>query len=292
MQDTLSPKSPDIFITECPRDAMQGFKNVIPTSQKIDYLNQLLKVGYDTLDAGSFVSHTSVPQLADTEDVLSKLEDSKGTKISVIVGGMRGAMQAANHERVDILGFPFSISENFQIRNTRKGRIDALKVIDDIQNLCVAKGKICTVYISMAFGNPYTEAYSDDLVLDYIDTISKNGISRFLISDTIGVGTPEQIHSLFTKCFSAFPNFQFSAHFHNPVDKSYDKLKAAWEAGCRHFDTAIKGIGGCPFATDELIGNMPTEQIINFMAIEKINNPLNLHHFQVAYNKAKDIFLF
>lgn len=293
MSANSSKSAKEIFLTECPRDAMQGWKAPIPTAQKIAYLNALLEVGYDVLDAGSFVSPKAIPQMADTAEVLHSINrENSQTKISVIVANISGAESAAQHENADILAFPFSISEQFQQRNTHKGRESALEQMRDIAEICRKAEKDFWVYFSMAFGNPYEEPHSQEMVIDYAERCRAHGISHILISDTTGLADAQAITDTFRSLHQNFPDMTFAAHFHNPVQESYIKLKAAWEGGCRHFDSAIKGIGGCPFAKDELIGNMPTEQVINFMAKEHIQNPLNMFAFESAYNKAKDIFQF
>lgn len=282
-----------MFLTECPRDAMQGWKDFIPTAQKIDYINTLMSVGFDVLDCGSFVSPKSIPQMADTSEVLENIDKSiSNTKLSVIVANVRGAERALTHKNVDILGFPFSISETFQQRNTNKDREEAFLQITEILNLAKNENKELNVYFSMAFGNPYGDHWSWEEVDQWAKRFSEIGVRNILLSDTTGTGTLEDIEILFSKIPSGYADVDFGAHFHNRYEDSYKKLKAAYDNGCRRFDSAIKGIGGCPMAKDDLVGNMPTEQIINFMALEKISHSLNLLHFESAYNKAKDVFHF
>lgn len=282
-----------MFLTECPRDAMQGWGKFIPTGEKIDYLNSLMDVGFDVLDCGSFVSPKSIPQMADSGIVVDEIDKSRSkTKLSVIVANFRGAEKALEHAQVDILGFPFSISETFQHRNTNKDQENAYRDIVKIAELLENDSRTLNVYFSMAFGNPYGEMWKWEDVDFWAQRFSEIGIKNILLSDTTGTGTPEQIELVFEKIPPKYPNVDFGAHFHNRYEDSYIKLKAAYSKGCRRFDSAIKGIGGCPMAKDDLVGNMPTEQVINFMAAEKINHSLNLLHFESAYNKAKRVFDF
>ncbi|HFK5546022.1 TPA: hydroxymethylglutaryl-CoA lyase [Elizabethkingia anophelis] len=282
-----------MFITECPRDAMQGWPELIPTNKKIDYINSLMDVGYDILDCGSFVNPRMVPQMADSGEVVDNIDKSRSnTKLSVVIANFRGAEKALEHEKIDYLGFPFSISETFQHRNTNKSREEAFTEVQRIFDLTKSKNKDLILYFSMAFGNPYGEMWKWQDVEEWAQRFSDMGIKTVMLSDTTGVSDAETIALLFSKIPPLFPDIEFGAHFHNRYEDSYKKLKAAYDNGCRRFDTAIKGIGGCPMAKDELVGNMPTEQLINFLQIEKINNRLNLLNFESSYNKAKDIFHF
>lgn len=282
-----------MFLTECPRDAMQGWGQFIPTAKKIDYINTLMDVGFDVLDCGSFVSPKAIPQMADSGIVIDEIDKSiSNTKLSVIVANYRGAEKALEHQQVDILGFPFSISETFQYRNTNKNQEEAFNDILQISELLKTDGRILNLYFSMAFGNPYGEMWKWDDVDFWAHRFNEIGIKNILLSDTTGTGNTEQIELLFEKIPSKYPEIHFGAHFHNRYEDSYKKLKAAYDKGCRRFDSAIKGIGGCPMAKDDLVGNMPTEQVINFMASEKIDHSLNLLNFESAWNKAKDIFHF
>ena len=282
-----------MFLTECPRDAMQGWGDFIPTQTKIDYINTLMEVGFDVLDCGSFVSPKAIPQMADSGMVLDEIDKSlSNTKLSVIVANYRGAEKALKHEQVDILGFPFSISETFQHRNTNKNQEEAFKDILKITQLLEKDGKTLNVYFSMAFGNPYGEMWKWEDVDFWANRFNEIGIKNILLSDTTGTGTLDQINLLFEKIPVKYPDVDFGAHFHNRYEDSYIKLKAAYVNGCRRFDSAIKGIGGCPMAKDDLVGNMPTEQVINFMATEKIEHSLNLLNFESSYNSAKKIFHF
>ena len=252
-----------------------------------------MEVGFDVLDCGSFVSPKAIPQMADSGTVLDEIDKGiSNTKLSVIVANFRGAQKALEHQQVDILGFPFSISKTFQHRNTNKSQEEAFDDIKKIAGLLEEDGRELNVYFSMAFGNPYGEVWKVAEVDYWAQRFSDIGIKNILLSDTTGTGTVEQIAQLFTSIPSNYPGIDFGAHFHNRYEDSYIKLKAAYDNGCRRFDSAIKGIGGCPMAKDDLVGNMPTEQVINFMAHEKIEHSLNLLHFESAFNKAKDIFHF
>ena len=282
-----------MFLTECPRDAMQGWGEFIPTQKKIDYINSLMEVGFDVLDCGSFVSPKSIPQMADSGTVVDEIDKGvSNTKLSVIVANYRGAEKALSHQAVDIVGFPFSISETFQHRNTNKNQEEAFNDIKKITELLESDGRVLNVYFSMAFGNPYGEMWKAADVYYWTQRFNDIGVKNVLLSDTTGTGNLEQIELLFKTIPEKYPDIDFGAHFHNRYEDSYKKLKAAYDNGCRRFDSAIKGIGGCPMAKDDLVGNMPTEQVINFMALEKIDHSLNLLNFESSYNKAKDIFHF
>ena len=282
-----------MFLTECPRDAMQGWGELIPTQKKIDYINSLMEVGFDVLDCASFVSPKAIPQMADSGTVIDEIDKGvSNTKLSAIVANYRGAQKALDHQSVDILGFPFSISETFQYRNTNKNHEEAFNDIKRIAKVLETDGRILNVYFSMAFGNPYGEIWKATDVDNWAQRFNDIGIKNILLSDTTGTGTLDQIELLFKTIPQKYPEIDFGAHFHNRYEDSYKKLKAAYDNGCRRFDSAIKGIGGCPMAKDDLVGNMPTEQVINFMAVEKIDHSLHLLNFESAYNKAKDIFHF
>lgn len=282
-----------MFLTECPRDAMQGWGEFIPTQKKIDYINSLMSVGFDVLDCGSFVSPKAIPQMADSGEVVDNIDKSLSeTQLSVIVANISGAERALKHDNVDILGFPFSISETFQYRNTNKDQEEAFRQIQEIKRMSESAGRELNIYFSMAFGNPYGEIWKWEEVDYWAKRFSEIGIKEVQLSDTTGVATVETIDLLFDKIPPNNPEMNFGAHFHNRYEDSYSKLKAAYNRGCRRFDSAIKGIGGCPMAKDDLVGNMPTEQVINFMAAEKISHKLNLLHFESSYNRAKDIFHF
>ncbi|MBP7173550.1 MAG: hydroxymethylglutaryl-CoA lyase [Cloacibacterium sp.] len=282
-----------MFLTECPRDAMQGWGEFIPTDKKIDYINSLMHVGFDVLDCGSFVSPKMIPQMADSGEVLDNIDKSVSkTQLSVIIANYRGAEKALRHKNVDILGFPFSISETFQHRNTNKSREEAMDEVAKILELTQSENKELFLYFSMAFGNPYGELWRWQEVDEWANRFSEMGVKHILLSDTTGVADVESIETLFEKIPSKYPQIHFGAHFHNRYEDSYKKLKAAYDKGCKRFDSAIKGIGGCPMAKDDLVGNMPTEQVINFLQAEKVEHQLNLLNFESSWNRAKDIFHF
>jgi len=250
-------------IIECPRDAMQGISEFIPTDKKIAYINQLLKVGFDTIDFGSFVSPKAIPQLKDTSEVLEGLDlTHTNSKLLSIIANFRGAIDACNFEQINYLGFPLSVSEEFQKRNTNKNIDDALKVVEEIKNLSTKNNKELVVYLSMAFGNPYGENYHSDIVADLTKKLHNLEVRTVALSDTIGVSSPVNIEPLFSTLINEYPTIEFGAHFHTTPDTWKEKIDAAYQNGCRRFDSAIKGYGGCPMAKDELVGNMPTEKLI------------------------------
>ena len=276
-------------IIECPRDAMQGIERFIPTAQKVSYLNALLKVGFDTLDFGSFVSPTAIPQMRDTADVLSQLNQSH-TKLLAIVANQRGAEDACQFERIDFLGYPFSVSETFQKRNTNKSIDESLILVDKIQNSCVKSNKSIVVYLSMAFGNPYGELWHEDIVSKWGEKLSEMGIETIALSDTIGVSNPDNISRLFTQLITEHSNVEWGAHLHTSLESWREKVESAYNSGCRRFDGAVKGLGGCPMAKDDLVGNMPTEKLISFCNEKKIYTSIDSLAFESAYNKAVDTF--
>jgi len=284
---TLDP----VKLIECPRDAMQGIKDFMPTTDKVGYLNQLLKVGYDTLDFGSFVSPKAIPQMRDTAQALNglNLENSK-TKLSAIVGNMRGATDACVFEEIDLLGYPFSISETFQIRNTNATLDESLKRVEEIQEMCVKHNKELLLYISMAFGNPYGDPWNIEICQSWIQKLSELGITTMALSDTIGVGTPGSISYLFGNLIPEYPEIEFGAHLHTLPYNWREKVEAAFSNGCLRFDSAIRGFGGCPMAKDDLTGNMPTENLLMYFDEEKI--PLNLDRieFNRSVSLALDVF--
>ena len=279
-----------IKIVECPRDAMQGLAKYIPASKKAQYINSLIKVGFDIIDFGSFVSPKSVPQMRDTSEVLSLLNIQDTTSLLSVVLNKRGASDAANFEEIHILGYPLSISEVFQKNNSNKNIKDSLLVIDEIQNICISQNKTLLVYLSMAFGNPYGETWSEDIVLDYIDKSCSRDVGFISLADTMGNSTVESISAIYSIVSKEFPDLDVGVHLHaEPID-TYSKIQSAWNAGCNRFDTAIGGYGGCPFASNKLIGNIATEKILNFIADNKIEHSLDLLAFENACNQAKDIF--
>ena len=252
-------------IIECPRDAMQGIKEFIPTSTKIAYINQLLKVGFHTIDFGSFVSEKAIPQLKDTAEVLAGLDLSNtSSKLLSIIANTRGAETACNFEEINYLGFPLSVSEEFQKRNTNKSIEESLRVVEEIQNLSVKNNKELLVYLSMAFGNPYGENYHPDIVAELTEKLKQLDVSIVALSDTIGVSDPSNITPLFSTLIKEYPTIEFGAHFHTTTDKWEEKVDSAYLNGCRRFDSALKGFGGCPMAKDDLTGNMPTEKLITY----------------------------
>ena len=265
-----------IELVECPRDAMQGIKEFIPTEKKIEYLNQLLKVGFDTLDFGSFVSPKAIPQMRDTAQVLAGLDlDSTDTDLLAIVANRRGANDAAQHAPIRYLGYPFSISETFQLRNTNATIKESLERVQQIFDICQRHDKEMVAYISMGFGNPYGDEWNHNIVQHWAGILSEMGIRILALSDTIGIGTPESIHYLFSHLIEPFPHVTFGAHLHTQPHNWQEKIEAAYSAGCRRFDGALKGYGGCPMAKDDLTGNMPTEMVIQHF---KDSGELTLDH--------------
>ena len=274
-------------IIECPRDAMQGFSKFIPTNKKINYINELLKVGFDTIDVGSFVSKEKIPQLADTFNVINSINmNNTNTKLLVIVGNERGANEAVNFDEISYLGFPFSISETFQKRNINSSVKESLKRLENIQNLCVKSNKKLVTYLSMAFGNPYGDQWSIYIVAHWAEKLLKEfGINILSLSDTIGSSNPNVINWLFTKLINEFPDVEFGAHLHSSASNFNEKIQSAYGAGCRRFDGSILGIGGCPLADDNLVGNIPTEKMIEILE----NNSENLSINKLALNNSLKI---
>ena len=278
-------------IVECPRDAMQGLPGFIPTSDKIRYINQLLKVGFDTIDFGSFVSAKAIPQLRDTVEVLTELNVSTSkTKLLAIVANVRGAEEASRFNAISFLGFPLSISETFQQRNTNKSISEALNSVEEIQNICIRSNKKLVTYISMGFGNPYGDPYDVNLILQFVDILVTLGVEIISIADTIGVSNPENIYSLFSSLSKANPNVEIGAHLHSNPSTSIEKIEAAYRAGCKRFDGAINGFGGCPMAEDELVGNLATETILSFLEGKGEKLGLNKDEFTQAMIMAAEIF--
>lgn len=278
-------------IIECPRDAMQGIDKFIVTDDKIRYINQLLKVGFDTIDFGSFVSAKAIPQMRDTKEVLAGLDISATkSKLLAIVANTRGAEEAAQFQQITYLGFPLSISETFQQRNTNKSITEALNTLSDIQNICESSGKQQVVYISMGFGNPYNDPYSITLVEQFVDILNTLGVKIISLADTIGVSTPEQIKYLFEKLSGKFRDVELGAHLHSTPQTAVEKIRAAYEAGCNRFDGAIKGFGGCPMAKDDLVGNLATETILSYLDEKKVSAGINAEEFVKAMAIADEIF--
>ncbi|PCH66619.1 MAG: hydroxymethylglutaryl-CoA lyase [Bacteroidetes bacterium] len=279
-------------IVECPRDAMQGFSNFIPTQVKVDYLNLLLKIGFDTIDFGSFVSSKAIPQMADTKEVISQLDLSDtNTKLLAIIANVRGAEDAATFSEIKYLGFPFSISETFQLRNTNSTIEQSLSTVEEIQNICHANDKDLVLYISMAFGNPYGDPWNIVEVGGWIERMSKMDIKIISLADTVGVSNPENISYLFSQLIPQFPNIEFGAHMHTTPDSWEEKVEAAYNNGCKRFDGAIKGLGGCPMAKDELVGNMPTENMIDYFVNQGLQLGLDQEAFNEALSKSNSVFV-
>jgi len=282
-----------IKIVECPRDAMQGIKEFIPTELKIKYLNLLLQIGFDTLDFGSFVSPKAIPQMQDTAQVLEKLELSETkTKLLAIIANLKGAEQACQFEQIAYLGFPLSVSEEFQQRNTNKSIAESLENVAQIQELCQKHNKKQVVYLSMAFGNPYDEPYSPEIVEMWAEKLQNLGIEILALSDTIGVATAENIKALFEHLATQIPTIEWGVHLHSNPNTATQKIEAAYQAGCRRFDGALKGFGGCPMAKDELTGNIATEKIIT--TLEKLGVSLNYssQSLQKALDLANQVFAY
>jgi hydroxymethylglutaryl-CoA lyase len=280
-----------IKIIECPRDAMQGIKTFIPTDLKTNYIQSLLRVGFDTLDFGSFVSPKAIPQMRDTKEVLDKLDLSgTRTKLLSIVANLRGAEMACSIDSIDYLGFPFSISENFQMRNTHKTISESEIVLKDILEITKKLNKKLVVYMSMAFGNPYGDPWDVDIVGEWADRLQSMGVEILSLSDTIGSSKPESISYLFSNLIPKFPHIEFGAHLHTHPNSWYEKLNAAYKAGCYRFDGAIQGFGGCPMASDSLTGNMPTEKIISYFNSENIDTQIDILPFESAHNSASKLF--
>ena len=278
-------------IVECPRDAMQGIQSFIPTAEKVNYLQFLLQVGFHSLDFGSFVSARAVPQMRDTAHVLDQLDLSKTkTKLLAIVANLRGAETALNFEQIEYIGFPFSISENFQMRNTHKTISESLHTLEQIKELTDKCNKTLVVYLSMGFGNPYGDPWSIDVVSKWVERLAQMEIEIISLSDTVGQAASEDISFLYSTLIPAFSSIEFGAHFHTHPNKGYEKLKAAFDAGCRRFDGAIYGFGGCPMASDALVGNMPTEKVITFLNERGIDTGLCMTSFESAMNKTKELF--
>lgn len=277
-------------ITECPRDAMQGVEEFIPTKLKVKYINSLLKVGFDVIDFGSFVSHKAIPQLKDTSKVLRGLDLSQTkSQLLSIVANDRGACEAASYDEISIIGFPFSVSEQFQLRNTNKTRGEALKNIQNIKLICNKFNKKLRVYMSMGFGNPYGELFSSEIVLQWAKKLKEIGVEEIALSDTIGVAEPEVIQSLFKLLVQELKGVEISAHFHSSPNSWEEKVREAFAAGCLSFDSAIGGFGGCPLAEDKLVGNLATENLVNFFS-NQLDSDFSLEKFHVSVDMAKEVF--
>ncbi|GFD79184.1 MULTISPECIES: hydroxymethylglutaryl-CoA lyase [Tenacibaculum] len=281
-----------VKIIECPRDAMQGIKShFIPTEAKAKYINSLLKVGFDTIDFGSFVSPKAIPQMRDTAEVLSMLDLSTTTsKLLAIVANVRGANDASQFEEIDYLGYPFSISENFQMRNTHKTIDQSIDTLKEVLAIANRTNKEVVAYLSMGFGNPYGDPWSVEIVGEWTEKLSSFGVKILSLSDTIGSSTPEDIDYLFSNLIPSYPQIEFGAHLHTTPVKWHEKVDSAFKAGCRRFDGAIKGYGGCPMAKDDLTGNMPTEKLLSYFTSNKVITNIKPMSFESAYNKALEVF--
>ncbi len=283
--------SKQIKIIECPRDAMQGIKKIIPTEKKEAYIQALLRVGFDTIDFGSFVSPKAIPQMQDTAAVLAQLDLSQTTsKLLAIIANTQGAALASEHQAIRYLGFPFSISENFQMRNTHKTIAESLVTLNEILEIADKNNKEVVTYLSMGFGNPYGDPWNVEIVGEWTEKLSKMGVKILSLSDTVGSSTPEVITHLFSNLIPKYPEIEFGAHLHTTPTSWFEKIDAAYKAGCTRFDGAIQGFGGCPMATDVLTGNMPTEKLLSYFTANKSQTGLNSLSFESAYNEASKLF--
>ena len=280
-----------VKIIECPRDAMQGIKDWIPTKQKVQYIQSLLRCGFDTIDFGSFVSPKAIPQMRDTAEVLSNLDlSATQSKLLAIIANLRGAEDALKHQEIDYLGYPFSISENFQMRNTHKTISESLEILQEILNIAEKNNKEVVAYLSMGFGNPYGDPWNVDIVGEWTEKLSAMGVKILSLSDTVGSSTPDIISYLFTNLIPKYPHIEFGAHLHTTPNAWHEKIDAAYKAGCRRFDGAIQGFGGCPMAKDDLTGNMPTEKMLSYFTAKKVLRNINPMSFESAHNEATKIF--
>lgn len=280
-----------IKIIECPRDAMQGIKSFIPTARKVAYIQSLLRVGFDTIDFGSFVSAKAIPQMQDTAEVLAQLDLSQtNSKLLAIIANTQGAIAASAHKEIQYLGFPFSISENFQMRNTHKTIEESLVTLNEILEIADTTNKEVVAYLSMGFGNPYGDPWNVDIVGNWTENLANRGVKILSLSDTIGSSTPEVIQYLFSNLIPKYPGIEFGAHLHTTPEKWFEKVDAAYNAGCRRFDGAIQGFGGCPMAKDTLTGNMSTEKLLSFFTSQKEQTNTSPMSFESAYNEATKLF--
>ena len=281
-----------IRLVECPRDAMQGWKTFISTRKKVDYINQLLKVGFDTIDFGSFVSPKAIPQMADTKEVISQLSiGNSTTKLLAIIANVRGAIEASEYDTITYLGFPFSISPTFQMRNTKSTIEQSLWNVKEIKNICDRKKKELVIYISMAFGNPYEDVYNEEIVLEWIDKLVGEGIQIISLADTVGIATPVQVSSVTGKVISSFPQIETGVHLHSTNVNWQEKIDAALKEGCLRFDGALKGIGGCPMADDELVGNMDSELMIPYFTKLGYLKEIDANALAESIRLASEIFI-
>lgn len=280
-----------IKIIECPRDAMQGIKAFIPTKRKIDYIQSLLRIGYDTIDFGSFVSPKAIPQMQDTAEVLAGLDlSSTQSKLLAIIANTHGAQLASQHAEIQYLGYPFSISENFQMRNTHKTIAESIVTLQEILNIADASNKEVVAYLSMGFGNPYGDPWNVEIVGEWTEKLAGMGVKILSLSDTVGSSTPDVIEYLFANLIPKYPQIEFGAHLHTVPDEWFEKIDAAYKAGCKRFDGAIQGFGGCPMAKDDLTGNMPTERMLSYFTANKADTNMKPMSFESAYNEATKLF--
>jgi len=280
-----------VKIIECPRDAMQGIKTFIPTARKVAYIQSLLRVGFDTIDFGSFVSPKAIPQMQDTAEVLAQLDLSRTeSKLLAIIANTQGAEIASKHKEIKYLGYPFSISENFQMRNTHKTIAESIVTLQEILNIADASNKEVVAYLSMGFGNPYGDPWNVEIVGEWTEKLAGMGVKILSLSDTVGSSTPEVIDYLFSNLIPKYPHIEFGAHLHTTPDKWHEKVDAAYKAGCMRFDGAIQGFGGCPMAKDDLTGNMPTERMLSYFTTVRANTNASPMSFESAYNEATKLF--
>lgn len=283
-------KSP--ILIECPRDAMQGIRKWIPTETKIKYIQSLLTVGFDALDVGSFVSPKAIPQMLDTAEVLRNIDMTESkSELLVIVANLRGALEAVQFNSISYIGFPLSVSENFQMRNTHKTQQEALVLLDELLQVCASSGKKLVVYLSMGFGNPYGDPWSVPIVMNWVDLLVGKGVQIISLSDTVGTAKDADISQLFKASIMLYPEIEIGAHFHTQPQNAFKKISAAYDAGCIRFDGAIKGFGGCPMAADDLTGNLPTEKLLSFFNQQKVALNINPIQFEYAYNQSLNIFI-
>jgi hydroxymethylglutaryl-CoA lyase len=285
------PAQNRVRITECPRDAMQGIEEFIPTSTKINYLNRLLKVGFDTLDFGSFVSPKAIPQLSDTKEVLESLNlTDTGTKLLAIVANLRGCREAASFAQIKYIGFPFSVSETFQQKNTNKSIDESFTLTKEIVEVCKEADKEPVIYLSMAFGNPYGDPWDADIVTTWASKIADLGITRIALADTVGIASSNNVFDVTSKVISELNDVIVGSHLHCRPDNWREKVDAAYSAGCRHFDTALRGYGGCPMAEDELVGNLATENLVQYLKENDVDLQINNKEFEKALISSTDVF--
>jgi hydroxymethylglutaryl-CoA lyase len=283
--------SRSLYLVECPRDAMQGWKTFIPTQKKIEYINTLMQVGFDALDFGSFVSAKAIPQMTDTKEVISKIDfGGSPTKLLAIIANLRGAREAAAYEKITYLGFPFSVSPTFQLRNTNSNLDQSLETVESIRDTCISGGKELVIYISMAFGNPYGDAYSEEIVFEWVSKLSGMGIKIISLADTVGLATPDQVFSLTDYLIRLLPDYQIGVHLHSSPENWKAKVDAALRAGCKRFDGALKGVGGCPMAEDELVGNLNSELMIPYFEKLQLLSGINNIALEKCKTLAAEIF--